>query len=93
MMVIDDLARDRRFANNSVLREQGIRFYAGVPLLAPNGQPIGSLCVMDLNPRSMTTRERRLLQEYATDVMEEIARRAPPKSESVMASDGQSAGN
>jgi hypothetical protein len=77
VMVIEDLARDRRFANNPMLREHGIRFYAGVPLLAPNGHPIGSLCVMDLKPRAVTNRERRLLQEYAGDVMEEIARRVP----------------
>ena len=77
VMVIEDLARDRRFANNAMLREHGIRFYAGVPLLAPNGQPIGSLCVMDLKPRTVTNRERRLLQEYANDVMDEIALRAP----------------
>jgi hypothetical protein len=32
---------------------------------------------MDLKPRTLTNRERRLLQEYATDVMEEIARRVP----------------
>ncbi len=77
VMVIEDLARDRRFANNPLLKERGIRFYAGVPLLAPNGQPIGSLCLLDMKPRQLTEREKRLLQEYANEVMEEIARRAP----------------
>jgi len=77
VMVIEDLARDRRFANNPLLKEHGIRFYAGVPLLAPNGQPIGSLCLMDLKPRQITEREKRLLYEYANEVMEEIAKRAP----------------
>lgn len=77
VMVIEDLARDRRFANNSLLKEYGIRFYAGVPILAPNGQPIGSLCVMDMKPRQLTEREKRLLLEYANEVMEEIAKRAP----------------
>jgi predicted PurR-regulated permease PerM len=77
VMVIEDLARDRRFANNPLLKEHGIRFYVGVPLLAPNGQPIGSLCLMDMKPRQLTDREKRLLQEYANDVMEEIAKRAP----------------
>jgi hypothetical protein len=81
VMVIDDLARDRRFANNPLLKEHGIRFYAGVPLLAPNGQPIGSLCLMDLKPRQLTEREKRVLLEYADEVMEEIAKRAPqPRS-------------
>jgi hypothetical protein len=79
MMVIEDLARDRRFANNPLLKEHGIRFYAGVPLLALNGQPIGSLCLMDMKPRELTDREKRLLQEYANEVMEEIARRTPPR--------------
>ncbi|MFN0130665.1 MAG: AI-2E family transporter [Verrucomicrobiales bacterium] len=77
VMVIEDLARDRRFANNPLLKEHGIRFYAGVPLLAPNGLPIGSLCLLDLKPRRLTEREKRLLQEYATEVMEELARRSP----------------
>jgi GAF domain-containing protein len=84
VMVIEDLARDRRFANNPMLKEHGIRFYAGVPILAPNGQPIGSLCLLDLKPRQLSEREKRLLQEYANDVMEEIARRAP-RIESVSA--------
>jgi hypothetical protein len=77
VMVIEDLARDRRFANNPLLKEHGIRFYAGIPLLAPNGQPIGSLCLMDMKPRQLTDREKRLLEEYANEVMEEIAKRAP----------------
>ena len=77
VMVIEDLSRDRRFANNPLLKEHGIRFYAGAPLLAPNGQPIGSLCLMDMKPRLLTERDKRLLQEYAGEVMEEIAKRAP----------------
>jgi predicted PurR-regulated permease PerM/methylmalonyl-CoA mutase cobalamin-binding subunit len=76
-MVIEDLARDRRFANNPMLRQNGIRFYAGAPLLAPNGQPIGTICLMDMKPRAFTNREKRLLQEYAAEVMEAIASRVP----------------
>lgn len=87
VMVIEDLARERHFANNPLLKEHGVRFYAGVLLLAPNGQPISSLCLLDLKPRQMTEREKRLLLEYANEV-KEIAKRAPAHlvSEPAMAS-------
>jgi len=75
-LVIEDLARDRRFANNPLLKERGLRFYAGIPLRAANGQPIGSLCLLDKRPRSFSEREQRLLQEYAEEAMEEIARKS-----------------
>jgi predicted PurR-regulated permease PerM len=75
IIVIEDLARDRRFANNRWIRERGLRFYAGAPLRAPGGQPIGSLCLLDVKPRPFTARDQRHLQEYAGEIMEEIAKR------------------
>lgn len=75
--VVEDLARDRRFASNPWIKARGLRFYAGVPLRAPGGQPIGSLCLLDTKPRPFTARDQRHLQEYASEVMEEIAKRAP----------------
>lgn len=71
-LVVEDLARDRRFANNPWLREHRLRFYAGVPLRTGDGQAIGALCLIDTKPRSFTDRETRQLQEYATDLMEEL---------------------
>src|SRR5690606_34325789 len=47
-LVVEDLARDRRFAGNPLLKEHGLRFYAGVPVKAPNGVVIGTLCVLDV---------------------------------------------
>jgi hypothetical protein len=73
--VIEDLARDRRFASNPWIKARGLRFYAGAPLHAPGGQPIGSLCLLDTKPRPFTTRDQRHLQEYASEVMEEIEKR------------------
>ena len=75
VLVVEDLARDRRLASNPLLRERGLRFYAGVPLRAANGQPIGALCLLDTKPRQFTDREKRVLQEYAADVMEGIGTR------------------
>ncbi|MDQ6624113.1 MAG: AI-2E family transporter [Verrucomicrobiota bacterium] len=74
-LIVEDIARDRRFAKNPLLTERGIRFYAGVPLRV-NGHAIGSLCVMDVKPRRLTDREERLLEIMAEDVVEELKRRS-----------------
>jgi len=75
ILIVGDLARDPRFANNPFLKEQGFRFYAGIPLRGPNGLPIGSLCILDTKPREMSRQEQHLLQVVAEDVMDEIKRR------------------
>jgi predicted PurR-regulated permease PerM len=75
MLIVRDLARDPRFANNPFVKERGLRFYAGVPLRGPNGFPVGSLCILDTRPRTMTTQEQDLLKMIAEDVMEQIKRR------------------
>jgi methylmalonyl-CoA mutase cobalamin-binding subunit len=80
LLVVEDLSRDRRFANNPLLKERGLRFYAGVPLRS-NNLPIGSLCILDVKPRRLSEREKRLLEVIAEDVMEELSRRdsvSPP---------------
>jgi predicted PurR-regulated permease PerM/methylmalonyl-CoA mutase cobalamin-binding subunit len=73
LLVVEDLSRDRRFANNPLLKEHGLRFYAGAPLRS-NNLPIGSLCILDIKPRRLSEREKRLLEVIAEDVMEEIKR-------------------
>jgi methylmalonyl-CoA mutase cobalamin-binding subunit len=75
VMIVRDLARDPRFANNPFVKDHRLRFYAGVPLRGPNGFPIGSLCILDTNPREMTTQQQDLLKMIAEDVMEQIKRR------------------
>ncbi|MBA2622930.1 MAG: GAF domain-containing protein, partial [Chthoniobacterales bacterium] len=74
-LTVEDIARDRRFANNALLKERGVRFYAGVPLRV-NHRAIGSLCLLDIKPRRLTAREQRLLEFFAEDVVEEIRLRA-----------------
>jgi GAF domain-containing protein len=73
-MIVEDLARDRRFANNALLKERGLRFYAGVPIRS-NGLPIGSLCILDTKPRRLTDREKRILEVIAEDITDELQQR------------------
>jgi GAF domain-containing protein len=75
VLIVHDLARDPRFANNPWLREYGLRFYAGIPLRGPNGFPVGSLCILDTKPRDMSPHEQDLLKMIAAEVMEQIKRR------------------
>ncbi|HXI75308.1 MAG TPA: GAF domain-containing protein, partial [Pyrinomonadaceae bacterium] len=75
VLIVRDLARDPRFANNPFVKERGLRFYAGVPLRVPNGFPIGTLSILDTKPREMTRQEQELLKMIAGDVMEQIKRR------------------
>jgi len=77
MIVIEDLARDRRFADNPLIQENGFRFYAGAPVRSRDGHAIGVLCLIDTAPREFTERERRLLKEYAQEVGDDLIRAAP----------------
>ena len=87
MLIVRDLARDPRFANNPFVKERGLRFYAGVPLRGPNGFPIGTLTILDIKPRDMTRQEQELLKMIAGDVMEQIKRRRVPEMRSTPASE------
>lgn len=74
--VVGDAANDPRFANNPlVVAEPHIRFYAGVPLEDGNGCLLGTLCVLDREPRRLRERELRALQDLAAIASDEIKRR------------------
>ena len=87
VLIVRDLARDPRFANNPFVKERGLRFYAGVPLRGPNGFPIGSLCILDTKPREMTRQEQELLKMIAEDVMEQIKRRPVAETPNTLAAE------
>lgn len=53
-LVVPDATRDRRFTDNPLVTGgAGIRFYMGTPLLTPDRQPLGTLCVIDKQPRQI----------------------------------------
>ncbi len=73
VMVVPDARKDDRFADNPfVTGEPHIRFYAGAPLTAPNGYRLGTLCLIDDDPRSFSDEDRRSLNDLAGVVMDEL---------------------
>jgi len=65
IMEVGDATRDERFRSNPlVLDEPHIRFYAGVPLQI-DGVTLGSLCVLDQRPRSLTLEQHASLHDLA----------------------------
>ncbi|MEZ5667664.1 MAG: PAS domain S-box protein, partial [Alphaproteobacteria bacterium] len=72
-LVVADATRDPRFAANPLVTgAPGIRFYAGAPLTVADGQRIGTLCVIDTRPRTITASERARLADLAALVVDEL---------------------
>jgi GAF domain-containing protein len=69
VVVAEDVTKDPRFADNPLVLEKGIRFYAGAPLRTASGLVIGSLCVIDTKPRPFDEEDRRRLQGLADALM------------------------
>lgn len=66
LLIVGDVLTDPRFASNPlVLREPKIRFYAGIPLVTPDGFAIGALCVIGYQPRELTSAQKQALQSLS----------------------------
>jgi len=76
VLVSEDVTKDERFADDPLVLEKGIRFYAGAPLRTSSGLVIGSLCVIDTQPREFPEPDRQRLQDMADALMTQIERRA-----------------
>ncbi len=75
MLVVEDAALDSGFADNPyVVGDPHLRFYAGQPLQAPGGELVGTLCILDTEPRRMSAPERALLRDLAAWVQAELVR-------------------
>ncbi|WP_306397937.1 sensor histidine kinase [Telluria beijingensis] len=74
VMVVADACQDPRFAHSPLVQgSDGIRFYAGSPIEAGDGQRIGTLCIIDKVPREFGADERTLLRDLAGIVANEVA--------------------
>ncbi len=70
LMIINDAAEDERFADNPmVTSDPDIRFYAGMPLITPDGNKLGTICVIDNVPRTLTEEQKFALQILAKNVI------------------------
>lgn len=72
MLVVEDLLDDDRFRDNPLVVDSGARFYAGTPLQSDAGHAVGTLCIVDVRPRTMGDRERELLHVIADGVMAQV---------------------
>lgn len=71
-IVTDAVADPRALANPLVAGGFGLRFYAGVPLTTHDGFNLGTLCVIDREPRQVSEQETKLLVELAQVVVDEL---------------------
>jgi diguanylate cyclase (GGDEF)-like protein len=73
LLEVEDASRDPRFADNPLVRgDPGIRFYAGMPLVMPGGEVLGTLCVIDRQPRRLGETAREALAVLARSVTDEL---------------------
>lgn len=73
VMVVPDARLDERFHDNPlVIGSANLRFYAGVPLLSPDGHALGALCVIDSQPREFSEEDRARLRELAKMAMDRL---------------------
>jgi PAS domain-containing protein len=67
---VNNAIENKIFTNNPLVTDNpDIRFYAGAPLRDRNGFNLGSLCVIDTKPRTLTTEQKTALQILAAQVI------------------------
>jgi GAF domain-containing protein len=70
MLVVQDMTQDRRFDRAAlVVGDPHCRFYCGVPLITDEGYALGTLCVLDFEPRRLTFEQMEALRRLARQVL------------------------
>lgn len=72
LLHVTDLTRDRRFASLPIVAEDGLKMYAGVPLVTASGQRIGTLAVLGRQPAQLSDEHIRVLHRLAALVVSEL---------------------
>lgn len=69
LLVVEDMTKDVRFSDHPfVTGEQHVRFYAGSPIVSPTGQNLGTICVIDQQPRTLSDAQKRALEILSNQV-------------------------
>ena len=85
---IPDTLLDPRMSDNPLcLAQDGLRFYAGAQLTAPNGLPIGTLCVLDTKPRTLSDLQRETLRVLSKQVMKLLDLRLTLHNQTILLSE------
>jgi hypothetical protein len=79
-VIVSDARRDERLLDNLAIRDLGVIAYLGVPLITRAGHAVGTLCVIDHEPRIWTTEEVSLVKDVAAAVVTEITLRGDQRS-------------
>jgi diguanylate cyclase (GGDEF)-like protein len=74
VLVVPDAALDERFRDNPLVTgAPHIRFYAGCPLKVPNGSRVGTLCIIDREPRTLSEEDLASLRDLARMIEKELS--------------------
>ena len=74
-IIQDARADSRALSNPLVAGELGLQFYAGIPLRTRDGYNLGTLCIIDRQPRTLSREELRTLDDLAAIVMNDLEQR------------------
>jgi adenylate cyclase len=73
ILIVPDLTRDERFSTLDMVKGRPyLRFYAGVPLINPDGYALGTLCVVDHEPREIDARQIEALRCLAHQAVAQL---------------------
>jgi len=73
LLCVPDLSQDDRFRTNPLVEaEPNIRFYAGAPLITPNGQAVGTICSVDFQKREISVNQQEALKKLSKQVMTQL---------------------